>query len=57
LDKINPNLKAIEKLGTVSARLDALNKDFDDAKNEAQNIGSRFTEIKKERYYSRLKKY
>ncbi len=50
IDKLNPNLKAGEKLETVKQRLQSLNKDFEDTKSKAQTFSTRFNEVKQERY-------
>ena len=49
IDKMSPNMKAIERLDEVQAKLAATSNDFEQARNEAKGAKERFTEIKNQR--------
>ena len=50
IEKINPNLKATEKLTAVSERLGELNKDWTSAKDASDKLTDRFNEVKQLRH-------
>ena len=49
IDKMSPNMKAIERLDEVEAKLAATSNDFEIARKEAKGAKERFTEIKNQR--------
>jgi structural maintenance of chromosome 1 len=49
LDKMSPNLKAIERLGDSETRLNEIAGEFDAARDEAKKAKDAFTAVKKER--------
>ena len=50
MDKINPNLKAVEKLEVVNNRLASLNDSFNQSKEQAESFTERFNFIKQKRH-------
>ena len=47
VNKLQPNLKAGEKLGAATDRLNQMEKEFDDTKEEVYKINERFKQVKK----------
>ncbi|BFZ60721.1 Structural maintenance of chromosomes protein 1 [Saitoella coloradoensis] len=50
LERMSPNMKAIERLEGVENRLQDTEKDFDKARREAKNARDKFTAVKQKRY-------
>jgi structural maintenance of chromosome 1 len=50
LEKLNPNMRAIERLESVESRLKATEKDFEDARAEQKNARDAFNEVKAKRF-------
>lgn len=50
LEKLNPNMRAMERLEVVEARLNATEKDYDDSKAAFKAAKDAFDEIRKNRY-------
>ncbi|KAI1079271.1 RecF/RecN/SMC protein [Whalleya microplaca] len=50
LEKLNPNMRAMERLEVVEARLKATEKDFDDSKTSHKIAKDAFDEIRAKRY-------
>lgn len=50
LDKLNPNMRAIDRLDGVEARLKATEKDFEDARRAAKKSKDAFEEVKEKRF-------
>eukprot|EP01091_Cochliopodium_minus_P014225 TRINITY_DN4799_c0_g1_i1.p1 TRINITY_DN4799_c0_g1~~TRINITY_DN4799_c0_g1_i1.p1 ORF type:complete len:1289 (-),score=558.51 TRINITY_DN4799_c0_g1_i1:28-3729(-) len=57
ISKISPNLKAIDKLSTVSERLNETNKVLDKARNFSEKNFNKFGDLKKKRYDSFMKAF
>lgn len=49
LEKLNPNMRAIERLESVEGKLREVDKEFEDSKKVAQRIRTAFEEIKSQR--------
>ncbi|OTB05268.1 hypothetical protein M426DRAFT_142171 [Hypoxylon sp. CI-4A] len=49
LEKLNPNMRAMERLESVEARLQATAKEFEDAKDALESTKMAFNEIKEKR--------
>ncbi|SCZ98517.1 BZ3500_MvSof-1268-A1-R1_Chr3-1g05436 [Microbotryum saponariae] len=49
MDKMSPNLKAIEKLGDSEARFRQIDAEFDQAREEARKAKEAFSDLKKKR--------
>ena len=49
LEKMSPNLKAIERLGDSETRLNEINNQFEDARETTKHATDAFNKIKKER--------
>jgi len=52
IEKMAPNLKAMERLGDVEAKLAETEKEADKARKDSKHARDQFTEIKKQRYAS-----
>lgn len=50
LEKLNPNMRAIDRLDGVEARLKATEKDFEDARKAAKRSRDAFTDVKEQRF-------
>ncbi|SLM34414.1 cohesin complex subunit [Lasallia pustulata] len=50
LDKMAPNMRAIERLGGVESRLKSTEKDFEDARKRAKKAKDDFQEVKEQRF-------
>ncbi|KAK2630316.1 hypothetical protein QTJ16_001136 [Diplocarpon rosae] len=50
LEKLNPNMRAIDRLDGVEARLKATEKDFEDARKAAKTSRDAFQEVKEKRF-------
>ncbi|CAJ2507966.1 Uu.00g091520.m01.CDS01 [Anthostomella pinea] len=50
LEKLNPNMRAMERLEVVEARLRATEKEFDDSKASAKETKDAFDEVKAQRF-------
>ncbi|TAQ85403.1 hypothetical protein B7494_g6261 [Chlorociboria aeruginascens] len=50
LEKLNPNMRAIERLDGVESRLKSTEKDFEDARRAARATRDAFNEVKKKRF-------
>ncbi|KKF96124.1 Structural maintenance of chromosomes protein 1 [Ceratocystis platani] len=50
LEKLNPNMRAIERLESVEGRLKSTERDFEDARNEHKQARDAFNEIKALRF-------
>ncbi|KAE8451980.1 hypothetical protein EG329_002144 [Mollisiaceae sp. DMI_Dod_QoI] len=50
LEKLNPNMRAIDRLDGVEARLKSTEKDFEDARKAAKNAKDDFTDVKEKRF-------
>jgi len=50
IEKMAPNLKAMERLGDVEAKLAETEKEADKARKDSKQARDQFTEIKKQRY-------
>ncbi|KAJ5054728.1 uncharacterized protein L3040_000994 [Drepanopeziza brunnea f. sp. 'multigermtubi'] len=50
LEKLNPNMRAIDRLDGVEARLKATEKDFEDARKLAKKSRDAFLEVKEKRF-------
>ncbi|KAL5599017.1 hypothetical protein BROUX41_003665 [Berkeleyomyces rouxiae] len=50
LEKLNPNMRAIERLESVESRLKSTERDFEDARNEHKLARDAFNEVKAVRY-------
>jgi structural maintenance of chromosome 1 len=50
LEKLNPNMRAIDRLDGVEARLKSTDKDFEDARRAAKKSKDAFTDVKEQRF-------
>jgi RecF/RecN/SMC N terminal domain len=50
LEKLNPNMRAIERLESVEARLKSTEKDFEDSRNAAKAARDAFNAVKAQRF-------
>ncbi|PMD34107.1 putative structural maintenance of chromosomes protein 1 [Hyaloscypha variabilis F] len=50
LEKLNPNMRAIDRLDGVEARLKSTEKDFEDARNAAKESKDSFNKVKEKRF-------
>jgi structural maintenance of chromosome 1 len=50
LEKLNPNMRAIDRLDVVEARLKSTEKDFEDARKAAKQSRESFTKVKDKRF-------
>ncbi|CAG8983505.1 hypothetical protein HYALB_00004306 [Hymenoscyphus albidus] len=50
LEKLNPNMRAIDRLDGVEARLKSTEKDFEDARRKAKSSRDAFNEVKEKRF-------
>ncbi|XMA08153.1 hypothetical protein WAI453_000944 [Rhynchosporium graminicola] len=50
LEKLNPNMRAIDRLDGVEARLKSTEKDFEDARKSAKKSRDAFQEVKEKRF-------
>jgi structural maintenance of chromosome 1 len=57
VDRMQPNMKALEKFADVQARLKATGADFEKAKESAQEASAQFDMVKQERYQKFMAAY
>lgn len=50
LEKLNPNMRAIERLESVKSRLESTEKEWEDSKNALRSIKDAFADVKKKRF-------
>ncbi|EPE25908.1 P-loop containing nucleoside triphosphate hydrolase [Glarea lozoyensis ATCC 20868] len=50
LEKLNPNMRAVDRLDGVEARLKSTEKDFEDARKKAKQSRDQFNEVKEKRF-------
>lgn len=50
LEKLNPNMRAIDRLDGVEARLKSTEKDFEDARKAAKDSKDKFNQVKEKRF-------
>lgn len=50
LEKLNPNMRAMERLESVEARLKQTDQEYEDSKTAAQSAKEAFKEVKEKRY-------
>ncbi|TVY34184.1 Structural maintenance of chromosomes protein [Lachnellula subtilissima] len=50
LEKLNPNMRAVDRLDGVEARLKSTEKDFEDARRQAKESRDAFNEVKEKRF-------
>ncbi|TVY73326.1 Structural maintenance of chromosomes protein [Lachnellula suecica] len=50
LEKLNPNMRAVDRLDGVESRLKATEKDFEDARRKAKQSRDAFTDVKEKRF-------
>ena len=50
LDTMAPNMRAVERLGTVQERFKATDKDFEDARKRSKKAKDDFQEVKEQRF-------
>ncbi|KAF4635001.1 hypothetical protein G7Y89_g3098 [Cudoniella acicularis] len=50
LEKLNPNMRAVDRLDGVEARLKSTEKDFEDARRAAKQSRDAFNEVKEKRF-------
>lgn len=50
IDRIAPNMRAVDRLDDVENKLKETAKEFDNARREAKSAKDAFTKIKQERY-------